>query len=280
MDAITIAVAQPMVTCEPAANGSITRVLMREAHERGARLLHFPEGALTGYAGQAKGHFAGWAIDWTPVRAQLDEIAELAGELNLWVVLGGNHRLTGSHRPHNSLYVISNRGEIVDRYDKRYLSHAEVTDFYSPGFEPVVIDVPGFRFGLALCIEINFAEVFLDYLHRDVDCVLLSSFSQDPVFGVIAQGYAAGNCQWISVSVPAQCSLAMPSGVVGPDGTWLGRCASDGRSGLVCVDLDRHAPELNVALKAARPWRATARAGVIYEQRRVQDPRSSDRTAS
>jgi len=194
------------------------------------------------------------------------------------VVLGGNHRLTGSHRPHNSLYVISNQGRIVDRYDKRYLSHTEVTGFYSPGFEPVVFDVSGFRFGLALCIEINFAEVFLDYLHRGVDCVLLSSFSHDPVFGVIAQGHAAANCQWFGVSVPAQCSTAMPSGVIGPHGAWLGRCASDGRGGLVCVDLDRQAPALNVALEAARPWRATARAGTIYEQRRVQDSRSSDRT--
>ncbi|MFE9653233.1 carbon-nitrogen hydrolase family protein [Micromonospora sp. NPDC006431] len=276
---MTIAAAQPLVTRDPVENGAVVRALMREAHERGARLVQFPEGALTGYIGQAKRHFAGWNIDWAPVRAQLDETAALAGELDLWVVLGGNHRLTGPHRPHNSLYVISNRGEIVDRYDKRYLSHTEVTGYYSPGFEPVVVDVSGFRFGLALCIEINFAEVFLDYLHRGVDCVLFSSFSQDPVFGVIAQGYAAANCQWFSVSVPAQCSPAMPSGVIGPHGAWLGRCTSDGRSGLVCVDLDRQAPELKVALHAARPWRATARAGTIYEQRRVEDLRSSDRTA-
>ena len=32
------------------------------------------------------------------------------------------HRLTGSRRPHNSLYIISDSGQITDRYDKRFCS--------------------------------------------------------------------------------------------------------------------------------------------------------------
>lgn len=51
-----------------------------------------------------------------------------------------------------------------------------------------------------------------------MDCVLLSSFSEDPVLGVPARGHAAAHTYWVSVSVPAQCSVAMPSGVTGPHG--------------------------------------------------------------
>ncbi|MEV1013265.1 carbon-nitrogen hydrolase family protein [Micromonospora sp. NPDC049801] len=275
---LTIAAAQPPVTCDATLNGTAIRALMRRARQQGAYLVQFPEGALSGYAGQAKDHFAGWNVDWTMLRRELDKTAALAGELGLWVILGSNHRLSGEHRPHNSLYVISDQGRIVDRYDKRYLSHTEITRFYTPGFTPSVLDIAGFKLGLALCIEINFPEMFLDYLHRGVDCVLFSTFSEDPMFAVIAQGHAATMSQWVSVSVPAQCSTAMPTGIIGPHGGWLARCAPDGTADLVCATLDRDAPELRIAVQHARPWRTTARDGAIYRQRRVDDPRSHNRT--
>ncbi|MFV2104683.1 hypothetical protein [Micromonospora sp. LOL_024] len=70
----------------------------------------------------------------------------------------------------------------------------------------------------------------------------------------------------------------MPAGVIGPDGAWLTRCATDGSTDLACVTLNRNAPELRIALHAARPWRATARDGSLYQQRRIDDLRSHDRT--
>ena len=51
------------------------------------------------------------------------------------------HPLTPPNRPHNSLYVISDSGAVVDRYDKQYLSHTELTTFYTPGFRSVVVEV-------------------------------------------------------------------------------------------------------------------------------------------
>jgi hypothetical protein len=47
---------------------------------------------------------------------------------------------------------------------------------------------------------------------------------------------------------------------------------------VICADLDRDDPSLDVALNKARPWRVTARAGDIYNEARVTDPRSADRT--
>ena len=58
----------------------------------------------------------------------------------------------------------------------------------------------------------------------------------------------------------------------------LGRARADGPD-VFCVDLDRADPALDLALHKARPWRATARAGHVYAERRVSDPRSADRTA-
>jgi hypothetical protein len=108
--------------------------------------------------------------------------------------------------------------------------------------------------------------------------VLFSSYSDDPMFGFIAQAHAAINNYWVSFAVPAQCSPGAPSGLVAPGGIWLDRCVADGAQALVVIDLDREAPQLDVPIHKARPWRRTARAGGIYADRQVQDPRSEDRT--
>jgi predicted amidohydrolase len=278
---IRIAAAQSPVSCDPAANGSAVRALMRRAHEQRARLIHFPEGAITGYPGsrQAKQALAGWNVDWDEARDQVAQTAALAADLRLWVVVGGNHRLTAPNRPHNSLYVISDQGQVIGRYDKRYLSHTEVTGWYTPGFDPVTFDVDGFRFGCALCIEVNFPELWQEQEALDVDCVLFSTFSEDPIFDILARGHAAANGFWVSVAVPAHCSAAMPSGIIGPHGYRLASAANDHQTGIVCVDLDRDDPALDIALNKARPWRRRARTGDLYQPRRVDDdPRSTNRS--
>jgi predicted amidohydrolase len=270
---IRIAAAQPPVGHDVAANGEAVRELMRMAREDAARLIQFPEGAICGYVAEPM------AADQEAVRRQLQLTASLAGKLGLWVVVGAVHYLTPPHWPHNSLYIISDRGELAGRYDKRICSYTELTRRYSPGFEPLVFEVDGFRFGCATCIEVNFPEIFLDYRERDVDCVLFSSHSEDPIFEVLARGHAAAHNYWISVSVTAQGSTAMPASVIGPHGYSLARCPADGKRSLVVTDLDPHDPALDTALNKARPWRAQARAGDHYRARRVHDQRSSDHTS-
>ena len=248
--------------------------MLREASAEGARLAHFPEGFLSGYAVE---DVASWdGVDWALVRSELEDVAALAGELGIWVVLGSAHPLTVPHWPHNSLYVISDEGRLVDRYDKRKCSHTEVTRFYTPGFEPVVFDVDGFRFGLAICIEINFSDVFAEYERLGVDCLLLSAYPVDSIFATKARAYAAIHNYWLSLSVPAQTTHLFHSGLIGPHGEVL--ADAGGASGLVVGTLDRGDPALRGALQCARPWRARARAGDIYEERRVTDERSRART--
>ncbi|GAA0546551.1 carbon-nitrogen hydrolase family protein [Paractinoplanes ferrugineus] len=274
---LRIAIGQTRVTTDPERNGAAIRAAMRDAAGAGARLIHLPEGAHTGYIGPAKSHFTGWHIDWTPVTEQLEHTMTLAAELGIWVVVGGNHRLSNGHRPHNSLWVINDRGQMVDRYDKRYLSHNEVNGFYTPGTRACVVEVDGWRLGLLICIEVNFPELWTELGGLEVDTVLFSTFSEDPIFEVIARGYAATHGFWISTALPAQCAASMPSSLIGPHGTVLHQAASDGED-LIIADLDRADPALDIALNKARPWRRTARAGDIYAARRVDDPRSTDRT--
>jgi predicted amidohydrolase len=276
MTPFRIAVTQPAIAADVHANGRTVRRLMREAAAGQARLVQFPEGMLSGYP---KEQFTEWdQVDWAAVHDELAQVIVLAARLQLWVVLGSAHPLSAPNRPHNSLYVISDQGEVVDRYDKRFCSHTEITRFYSPGFEPVVFNIDGIRFGCALCIEINFPEVFSEYERLGVDCVLLSAYpgTADATFSTKSQAHAAINANWVALSAPAQTAALTSCELVGPDGSPVAPVARTAE--LLIGELDRDDPRFVVALTMARPWRATAHQGHIYESRRVSDPRSADRT--
>jgi predicted amidohydrolase len=248
---------------------------MALAEQAGARLIHFPEGALSGYV---KAQIRDWKeVDWQLLHEELEMTAQLAGELGLWVVLGCNHRLSEPHRPHNSLYIISDQGKLHTRYDKRWCSHNELASWYTPGTSPCVFEVEGIRFGCAICIEIQFPELFLEYLALDIDCVLFSAYSNTAMFALQAQGHAACNNTWVSFSVPAQMSSETPSRMIAPDGTILAICKAES-STIITMVVNPDALEWEIPLKRARPWRALAREGEIYRICRVIDERSADKS--
>ncbi|MFE2347953.1 carbon-nitrogen hydrolase family protein [Kitasatospora cineracea] len=289
-----MAVAQSTVPEDPTdrealrAAGLEIRALMAEAAGAGARLVQFPEGAITypskhvmaaGPAGALVP--ADWSrAAWDVLREEAEAIAALAGELGLWTVFGSIHPLTPPNRPHNSLYVVSDRGRLVARYDKRLLSHTEVSYLYSPGKSPLVIEVDGIRFGFALCIEANFPELFAEYERLDVDCVLLSVMVDDAPRARVAQAYGTLYNYWLGYSVPAQFSATVPSGIVAPGGRWLARCPADGQPSLAIADLDLDSKDrdIEMAVRYARPWRRSARAGLYDEQIPADDPRSENTT--
>ena len=268
---IKIAVAQSRISADVRENGREVRALMRRARSEGAAIVHFPEGAMYGCS---KAQIKGWErVEWDALVEELDTAAGLARELGLWVVVGSSHRLTPPHRPHNSLYVISDRGQVATRYDKRFLSHTEITGWHTPGREPCVFEVDGWRFGCALCIEVQFPEVFRQYAELEVDCVLLSAYADDAMFGIQAQGYAASHSYWVSVSVPTQMSGGLSGRLIAPNGE-VQSAAAQSVSGLAVDLLDERCSRWEIALHRAKPWRARARDGSIYRRWFFDDPRS------
>lgn len=289
LQSIRLAVTQTSLSNDPRniaalhASGAEIRHLMERAHQAGARLIHFPEGAtcapnkrIMSKTGPAEIGPSDWSrFEWTALRGELDEIRRLARRLRLWTVLGSVHQLTSPNRPHNSLYVISDRGELVNRYDERMLSNTKISFMYSPGNAPVTFDVDGIRFGCTLGMEAHYPEIFAEYERLDVDCVLFSTTGElpaaAPAFAAEALGHAASNTYWVSYSAHAPQSVTAPSGVAAPNGHWAVQCAADGTPDLVVTDIaiDRDNP--------ARPWRRKARAELYAAYQVTSDPRSADR---
>ena len=105
---LRLAVAQSTVPEDPTkppalrASGSEIRDLMRQAAAAGARLVQFPEGAITypgKYVMSASGpdrlSEADWSrAAWDVLREEAEAVAELAGELGIWTVFGSIHKLS------------------------------------------------------------------------------------------------------------------------------------------------------------------------------------------
>lgn len=259
---ILIATAQSEITTSLDNNAKNIQQLLRRSSDAGADIVHFPEGALSGYV---KSQIASWqSFDWAALEAQLGYIKSLCEELGIWAVIGSAHNDFDGQRPFNSLYIIDDKGKLATRYDKRYCSHSEITDWYRAGKSPITIDVKGIKLGFALCIEIQFPEIFQEYERLNVDCIMLSAYSDSPMFAIQAQGHAACNNIWVSYSVPTNLSGMQGSCLIAPDGNVLGRCENN-KSDVILHEINPDAPQWDVPCHKARPWRRKARLGDIYK---------------
>jgi len=275
---VKIAATQTAVSKDISTNAALIRQVISDAAAEGVKLVSFCEGALSGYSKAQIATPDDWRFfDWFGYEKELRSIAELCGMLGIFAVVGGAHRLSAMERPHNSLYVFSDSGDLLTRYDKRFLSNSEINGWYTPGADPIVFEVDGFRFGCAICIESQFPEVFMEYERLGADAVLFSSYGIPEHFQIALRAHAGLNCLWISASTPAQKAHKGPAGILGPDGKWAALCDVSNDTSFVTSILDRLDPGYDVPLQKARPWRAKARSGEIYREKMTTDSRSRDR---
>jgi predicted amidohydrolase len=268
---------------------NLRRVLrqMRDARARGAGIAHFSECALSGYAGENFPSFRGY--DWDLLRACTREVLREARALRLWVVLGSSHPLQG-HPPHNCLYLIDDRGDLVDRYDKRFLTGPERRldhAHYSPGSHPVAFRCRGVPCALLICHEWRYPELVRRYKAGGAEVLFHSWYdggltrrdyaSQGALLGeVIAatvRERAANNGLWISAANTSLRESCVPAMVVRPDGGIAGRLGRN-RAGVLVTEVDTAArfPD------PSRRWRLRAIRGILHSGSLVRDARSEDRT--
>jgi predicted amidohydrolase len=277
---------------------------MRVAKDSGADVAHFPETCLSGYAGV---DFASHEdFDWALLRECTQRVLDLARQLRVWVVLGSTHPLTGQHKPHNSLYIIDDRGKIVDRYDKMFCSgdrSEETGDLahYTPGDHFSVFSIKGVRCGALICHDYRYPELYREYKRRGVRLVFHSYHAgnipperfkamQDEVGDglrshnpggtipgitmpatMIAE--AANNHVWISCPNSSARESCWPSFFVRPDGVVTGRLRRN-VAGVLVSEVDTDDPIYDSTIA----WRDRAMDGVFHSGTIERDRRSEART--
>lgn len=132
------------------------RTHVRLGAEASCRLLLFPEISDLGYDMQAIAlHGRKW---WPKVR---DELSGLAREHEICLVCGVC--LPEPRGLFNALVAFGPKGDILARYRKTHLftaTDADETTVFSPGDGIVCFDFEGVRFGLSICYDLRFPELF------------------------------------------------------------------------------------------------------------------------
>ncbi len=220
---LQIAACQFAVTESVKRNALAIRQFLKKASDAGAQIVHFSECALSGYASTDFPSFEGY--DWDLLKDETLQIMALAGELGLWVVLGSTHPLTGPNKPHNCLYLISNEGKIVDRYDKRFGTPGDL-DHYTPGNRFVTFTLNGVVCSLLICFDLRFPELYRELYRQGVQCVFQSFYNarqQGPsihthIMRQTMQCHAATNHFWVSMTNSSGRYSPYPSCLIQPDG--------------------------------------------------------------
>ncbi len=114
-----------------------------------------------------------------------DFLAQLAIELNIWIVAGTLPILTDNKNLiRATCLVYNNEGIVVGRYDKIHLYDVDVpesNDTYresetiEPGTDLCVIDSPVGRMGIAICYDLRFPELFRRLSELNVDIFVVPS---------------------------------------------------------------------------------------------------------
>ena len=263
---------------------------MKAAKSRGAHVAHFSELCLSGYAGVDIESMQGF--DWHRLQDAHRQVADLARELKMWVVLGSAHRLSGRHKPHNSLYIIDDRGRLIERYDKMFCvgdRSGKTSDLahYSPGSHFSVFEIKGVRCGAQICHDFRYDELYREYKKRGVELMFHSyhnarmsaaKIRRYNIWGIIVpptmQAYAANNYMWISSNNSSTPASAWPSFFVRPDGIITGKLTNN-RAGVLMSMVDTRAKFYD----ASESWRDRAIRGIYHSGKLVQDPRSTKRKA-
>lgn len=245
---------------------------------------------------------------WDDLRDALESVREVAAELEMWVVVGSAHRLSGENKPHNSLYVIDGTGTVVEQYDKRFCSGdadggSGDLAHYSPGDHPSIWEINGVRCGALICYEYRFPELHREYKRAGVEVVFHSyhaAHATPEQIVAIGEGIgpelqpanrgatftypgvtmpaamtaaAAASHQWISCPNSSAPQSLWPSFFVRADGVATGRLRRN-RPGVLVSTVDTDAELYD----STAVWRERALSGVLHSGCLVDDPRSRDRT--
>lgn len=301
---VRLATSQFSTTGDFRLNESRICAQIAEARAAGAHLIHFAEACLSGYAGHDLADYQGY--DWSGLTESAKTVARTAADQNMWVVFGAAHPLSEGRKPHNSLYIVNSKGELIDRYDKRFCAGDESQTtgdlaHYLPGDHFCSFDLGGVRFGTLICHEYRYPELYREHFLRGTQ-ILLHSFHAGNVpqdrFHLIEQDVgahfhrlnpattiagitqlasahaaASSNNLWISCSNSSASRSCWGAFVVRPDGVCVGRLENE-RDGLLITDIDPSVSHYD----STRAWRSRAISGELHSGDLAEDPRSAERT--
>ena len=198
-----------------------------EARAAGASLICFPEQFVTG-----------WSPDIPPGSGEpldgptTDAFRRMA-QKNGIAVAGSLVEAVPGLRPRNTAVVLDAGGELLAAYGKIHLFSPDGEDRnYTAGDRIATFTVDGAAFGLAVCYDLRFPELFRIYALAGVECVLVPAAwpcSRISHWGTLLPARALENRYYVAgVNTAGRPGGACCGGSLAadPDGTVIGRCGA------------------------------------------------------
>ena len=164
MTVLKVGLVQLNTRSDQAANLAIIERLIGEAAARGARFVMLPEYAP--YLGPKEGKNASAETVPGPLT---ERYAALARRYDIYLHAGSMvERTETPGRNANTTIVFDPSGAIIAKYRKIHLFDIEIpgkvsakeSDTVAPGDEIVTVEIEGITFGLAICYDVRFPELF------------------------------------------------------------------------------------------------------------------------
>lgn len=247
MRPLVVALGQIRSTTDPLVNLGAVAGTVRAAARRGATLIVLPEAAMCRFDADPRrvaqpldGPFVG-------------ELVALAGESGATLVVGlfetPAPRHDGDDRVFNTVVVVEPGGQ-VHPYRKIHLFDAPASresDTIVPGRDVTIVDLPGFRLGVATCFDLRFAAQFEALRAADVVAVP-ASWAAGPrkvdQWRDLTAVRAMDSQAWLLAADQAGVESPLPLGVghsriVDPWGEPVAEAGADEQLLVATVDLDR-----------------------------------------
>lgn len=238
-----------------------------------ADLVVFPEMYLTGYT--LGDEVFGMAL--SNEAPELDELRLVSAQCNKHIIIGlplRSEQVKG--QIHNSASVIFPDGGVV-HYNKMHLvsfGPFEEHLFFTPGRDPLIVDVNGWRIGLLICYDLFFPELSRYYALKGCDAIVCISASPSmtrPFFEALLTARAIENTVYIlysnMVGMDARMDFWGGGAVIGPRGDALAK-GSYYNEGSITGMLDE---ELLMFARRNRPTIRDARPHLFRELARLDD---------
>jgi predicted amidohydrolase len=152
-------------------NLNTVRVKLREAAAQGAKLIVFPECALTGYGFENKNE--AWSHAEPLPGPSTDTLAGDCRELGVWVIAGMLEQDADGKRLFNSCALVGPSGYQAS-YRKIHLPCLGVDRFTTAGDRPFAVhDLGGLRVGMSICYDGSFPETSRVLMLLGADLIVL-----------------------------------------------------------------------------------------------------------
>ena len=165
MTSLVVAAIQMRSGTDPKANIATMEELARDAASRGASYIQTPE--MTGCLMRDKAALMA-SIKTDEEDPVVAAASSLASELGVWFHLGSTAIDAGEGMAANRAFVFSPDGALVTTYDKIHMFDVDLDNgeswresaTYRPGERAVTVDIADTRFGLGICYDIRFPQLF------------------------------------------------------------------------------------------------------------------------